>query len=279
MASFHLIMKQQLKTKYPQWVNENEYGKYNLCMSDDLDSLLSCLFLQSLKGYEVKHFYDFDSIYTAPTIKKPTICVDIAVERGFTWDNHVVKISENDIANPLSANINAINNINRSNYFTKYAGSTLLQILSYYDVPMPKNKEALLILLDIDSSYKGNYSNDFKAVHRRYMEQLELHELIDVLDATSDVSTFYNVRRKYGLNGKITINENGNLITDINLAALQGLFDVDMKLSEEKFIKSYECGERGRFQSTGMDKPEVFSFALTSKNEFKYTKTGKKIGG
>jgi hypothetical protein len=272
-------MKQQLKAKYPQWVNDKEYGKYNLCMSDDLDSFLSCKILQSLLGYEIKHFYDFDSIYTAPTQKKSTICVDIAIEKGMTWDNHVVKISENDIVNPLSANINAINNINRSNYFTKYAGSTLLQILSYYDVPMPKNHEAILILLDIDSSYKGNYSNDFKAVHRRYMEQLELYKLIDVLDNTNDVSAFYDVRRKYGLNGKITINENGKLNTTINLAKLQGLFDVDLKLSEEIFMKSYECGERGRFQSTGISKPEVFSFALTSKNEFKYTKKGKKLEG
>ncbi len=145
-------MKQQLKAKFPKWVNDKEHGKYNLCMSDDMDSLLSCLFLNSMFGYEVKYFYNFNSIYSAQHEKKPTICVDIAIEKGMTWDNHVVKISDNDIVNPESANINAINGINRDSYFTKYAGSTLLQILSYYDVPMPKNKEALLILLDIDSS-------------------------------------------------------------------------------------------------------------------------------
>ncbi len=110
------------------------------------------------------------------------------------------------------------------------------------------------------------------------MQQLELHKLIDVLDATNDVSAYYDVRRKYNLNGKITINENGKLNTTINLAAMQGLFDVDLKLSEENFIKSYECGKRDKHLMTdGMSKPDLFSFALTSKNEFKYTMNGKKV--
>lgn len=267
-------MKQQLKAKYPQWVNDTqELGKYNLCMSDDLDSFLTCKFLYSMFGYEIKHFYDFQSIYSIQHEKKPTISVDIAVEQGMTWDNHVIKISSNDAVNPQSANINAINGIGRDNYYNKYAGSTLLQVLSYYDVPMPKSREALLILLAIDSSYMGYYSNNFKAIHRRYMEQLELYELIQVLDATIDQRAFYEVKRKYGLNDKIRVNENGKLQTNINLAAMQGLFDIDLNLPEENFIKTYEFTDSGRYPATsGMLKPDVYSFALTSKNEFKYTK-------
>lgn len=273
-------MKQQLKAKFPQWVNDTqEQGKYNLCMSDDLDSFLTCIFLYSLFGYQIKHFYDFQCIYSAQCEKKPTISVDIAVEKGMTWDNHVVKISSNDIVNPQSANINAINGISRDNYYNKYAGSTLLQVLSYYDAPMPKSKEALLILLAIDSSYMGHYSNNFKAIHRRYMEQLELYELIQVLDATIDQRAFYEVKRKYGLNDKIRVDEYGKLQTGINLAAMQGLFDVDLKLPEEKFVKSYEFLDSGGYPATnGMLKPAVYSFALTSKNEFKYTMNGSKVG-
>ncbi|WP_307586889.1 hypothetical protein [Paenibacillus wynnii] len=245
-------------------------------MSDDLDSLFSCSILKKLFGYEVKYFYDFDSIYSAPHIHKPTVCVDIAVEQGMTWDNHVVKIMPNDSINPQSANINAINDISRRNYFNKYAGSTLLQIISYYNIPIPKSREARLILLAIDSSYMGHYNKDFKDTHRRYMEQLELYELIDVLEQETSVQAYYDVKHKYNLNGKISIN-NGYLNTTIDLVAMQGLFDVDLRLSEESFMKSYEFGDRGRHSAIGISKPDVFSFALTSRNEYKYTTAGCKV--
>jgi hypothetical protein len=268
-------MKQQLKAKFPQWVNESQYGKFNLCMSDDMDSFFSCSLLYKLFGYDIKYYYDFKSIYTAPHIHKPTVCVDIAVEKGMTWDNHVVNISPSDIANPLSANINAINGINRDTYYKKYAGSTLLQIISYYNIPIPKNTEARLILLAIDSSFMGHYSKNFKDIHRRHMEQLELYELIDELDRQTSMQAYYDVRNKYRLNDKIRVNENGKLETTINLAALQGLFDVDLKLPEESFTKSFEFANYGRHTvSQDMEKPPVYSFALTSKNEFKYTMNG-----
>lgn len=269
-------MQKQLKDKFPEWCKDSQQGKYNLCMSDDLDSLLSCLILNKLFGYEVKYFYDFDSIYSAPHIHKPTVCIDIAIEQGMTWDNHVVKIMPNDKVNPQSANINAINGINRNNYFTKYAGSTLLQIFSYYNIPIPNSREARLILLAIDSSYMGHYNKDFKDTHRRYMEQLELYELIDVLEQETSVQAYNDVKRKYNLNGKISVN-NGYLNTTIDLVAIQGLFDVDLKLSEESFIKSYEFSERGRHSAIGMSKPDVYSFALTGRNEFKYTTAGHSV--
>lgn len=272
MISIHLIMKQQLKAKYPEWVNDKEQGKYNLCLSDDLDSYLSCAYLSKLFGYQITNFYDFKNIYENSLPKKPLIGIDIAIESGMTWDNHVVKISASDKVNSESANINAINGINRSNYFTKYAGSTLLQILSYYDVPLPKSREARLILLDIDSSYLGNYNSDFKSIHRRYMEQLELYDLIDILDEETSVRAFSEVRRKYNLNSKIRVNQNGILETRIDLASLQGLFDVDLKLSEESFIKTYEFDDTDkRYVDDKTVKPDVFSFALTSKKQFKYT--------
>ncbi|WP_052416320.1 hypothetical protein [Paenibacillus sp. FSL R5-0912] len=269
-------MKNELIAQFPQWCNNKEHGKFNLCMSDDLDSLFSCAILNQLFGYEVKYFYDFNSIYSTEHIHKPTVCVDIAVEQGMTWDNHVVKIMPNDKVNTESANINAINGINRRNYFTKYAGSTLLQIISYYNIPIPKSREARLILLTIDSSYMGHYSKDFKDTHSRYMEQLELYDLIDTLEHETSTQAYYDVKRKFNLNGKILVN-NGHLETTIDLAAMQGLFDVDLKLSEESFKKSYAFENRGRHSAIGISKPSVFSFALTGKNEFKYTTAGHKV--
>lgn len=261
-------MQKQLKQKYPDWVNEK--GNYDLCLSDDLDSLLSCLYLEKLFGYKVKYFYTFHDLYYIPNMPKAeTICIDIAVEEGKTWDNHVVKVLETDIVNPESANINAVNGVHKDNYYTKYAGSTLLQILSYYDVPLPENEEVLLILIAIDSAFMGHYNKNYNVIHRQHLEELELHKLIDILDKYDSPDIFYEIKNKYNLNGKINI-ENGKLETTINLAAMQGFFDFRLSLPVDKFDHKKKFSFTGRHPAT-ISKPKVFSFALTGRNEFKFT--------
>ena len=263
-------MQQWLKNKFPEWTKQQ--GNYDLCMSDDLDSLLSCLYLKSLFNYQIKWLYTFKDLYYIPQNDKfEILCVDIAIERHKTWDNHVVKVDEHDKVNPESANINAINGIHKGNYYSKYAGSTLLQILSFNDIPLPESEEGKLILLGIDSAYLGHYSKDFRAIHRRYMEQLELYDLIDLLDKYNDPSVFHDLNRKYKLKSKISVDENGYLQTDIDLAALQGFFDFRLSLPEEKFEHKHKFNQSGAWAST-IRKPDVFSFALTSRNQFKYTK-------
>lgn len=48
-------MKQEIKQKFPKWVDNNK--KYYMCLTDDLDSLMSCILLEQIKGYEISHFY------------------------------------------------------------------------------------------------------------------------------------------------------------------------------------------------------------------------------
>lgn len=276
-------MKQQLKDKFPQWVNETERGKFNLYMSNDLDSLLSCLYLKQIKGYEVTRFYDFYNIYETQHNNKEFIGVDMALEQGKVWDNHITRLNRMDIANPESANINSVSDINRKNYRTKYAGSTVLQILSYYNIPLPQSREGKLILLAIDSSYMGYYNSDFKDVCLNWLEQLELYELIDILKSGTSINEFKRVKKQYNLGSVIRVNENGKLETEINVAAMQGLFEFPLNLSAERFTRTHTfevtgSWTMGKYDNNGKDEiRDLYSIALTSKDKFKYTVGCKEI--
>ena len=154
-------MHQELKDKFPTWVNDPEHGKYNLCCSNDLDSLVSCALLRELKGYPINYFYDFRTLYKADREdNRKAIGVDMALaSSGRCWDNHVTLARWDSKSNPMAANPNNIFNINAGNkteYVKKYAMSTTLLIYSYYDIPLPKSTEAQKILLAIDTGHQGH---------------------------------------------------------------------------------------------------------------------------
>lgn len=270
-------MIEQLKSKFPAWAYDNVHGKYDLCLSNDLDSLLSCLYLKQNKEYNINYFYDFTALYKANDTGKPLIGVDMALERGKVWDNHITKLSRSDKVNPDSANVNAVTGISRDNYYTKFCGSTLLQIISYYSIPLPISREGKIILLAIDSTFLGYYHNDFRAINRNWLEQLELYELLHMLDSGIHKSEFYRVKQQYNLDAPIKVNENGKLETEIDLAAMQGFFDFPLSLSAEKFNQTHTFNQTSKFE---MDRNKEFSkhninglysIALTHKNKFKYT--------
>lgn len=142
-------MKQEIKQKFPVWVDNNK--KYYMCLTDDLDSLFSCKLLEQIKGYEISHFYSFNTLYRYENLESNLkLCgVDMDLCTGRCWGNHVTGIN-----NPNSANLNVIENINSNNYYSKYAGSVVLQIISYYKLDINKlSNEAKMILLCIDSTF------------------------------------------------------------------------------------------------------------------------------
>ncbi|MBT2667329.1 hypothetical protein J7J00_17775 [Bacillus sp. ISL-4] len=269
-------MKKEFKEKFPQWVNEN--GNYVVCMSDDLDSLLSATLLKQVKGYEVKHFYDFNDFYSQDKDKRKAIGVDIALEQGMTWDNHVVRLSKNDTANPLSANPNIIENISRENYTSKYAMSTALLIWSYYGLELPKTDEGKLLLLSVDSSYKGHYTG-FEKVQNEWLRKLGFEELIDIQN-TYTLKDFANIKKKYNSSMKIVINNDGTLSTYMDLKGISNALGIDIELPAIQFHLRKRFNERSQINSNKyrtkssveeIHDKEIFALALTSKNNISLT--------
>ena len=269
-------MKQNIKEGFPVWCKNINPNKYCLCIGDDIDSLMTGALLQKLFGLEIIYFYDFKSFYQTTQTDKIPIGCDMAWERGYCFDNHVVQLNKNDYHNHKSANMNIINNISRDNYFQKYAMSTLLTVWSLYDIPLPNRKEAQEILLAIDTAFKGHYNDSFKQIHNKYLHMLEFQDLINILDE-HNANYFYDVIIKYGLAEKIKLNNDGDLETKIDLAELQGLFDLNLKLPEEKFTvyKEYESSRHGldkfSYLSKKNFKDKLVSLALTKKNYVNYT--------
>ncbi len=268
-------MEQILKERFPAWCYDMEQGKYTTMLTDDLDSLLGCAVEKYVKGNEINYFYNFNKIFVADKKEeRKAIGIDLALHRGKSWCNHVVRINENDYVNPQTANINALLNVHKGNYTKKYAMSTVLTMWSFYGLPLPATKEGKMILLAIDSSYLGHYREKFKKIHTQYLLLLGFDELVDLLNET-DESEFVEIQNKYNTKAKIQLNNEGYLSTTLALAELQGFFDFPLELPTKQFTLRNQfkdtTGSTYEFNSKDQIDKTIISFALTGKYRFKYT--------
>ncbi|WP_273484735.1 hypothetical protein [Desulforamulus ruminis] len=238
--------------------------------------------METIKGWKPNFFnYDFKAlgITENASSESEVIGVDLSLCIGKCFDNHVVMMNEKDWYNHESANFNIIDRISRENYFSKYCGSTLLMIWSLFDVPLPVSEEAKMILLCIDSTFKGFYSPyPFpREANKKYLiSYMDFPELYEVLERHKQ-SDFTNLIRKYNLAGKIKP-KLGYLHTDIDLEALRKVFDLPFCLPKNRFYKKEEYESNARYLSKNdyryvkKDISEnMFSVALTKRDYINYS--------
>ncbi|MED0717437.1 hypothetical protein [Aeribacillus composti] len=265
-------MEQKLREQFPKWIDEIN-KQYDLILGDDVDSAVSSSLLETITNgnWDVNYFYDFKNFYRHTETGNKTIGVDMSFLKSRCFDNHISKQTKNDEHNKLCANLNLIHNILCENYTSKYSMSTLLLIMSLYDVPLPKSREGKEILLAIDTSFKGFYSDYFKPIHMNWLEELGYTELINILKQR-DKNYFYGLIEKYKLHEKISIDENGCLQSDIKFDAIQPFFDWEIGLPAKQFKIIKEC-ERANHE-TWRSMPErerIISLAYTKRNFVSYT--------
>lgn len=189
-------MKQEIKELYPNWIHDIKTLNRNVTLSNDLDSLISCCLLDYLFGLKINYFYDFRSISQLDhTDIRNSIGVDIALKNGLCFDNHLTRLTSKSYVNEQSANINVATGGNWVRYTDKFAMSTLIQIWSLYDLPLPSSYEGKMILLCTDVGFKGFYDSRFKATFLNYLEQLEMMELVELLE-THTIEEMYDFYRK-----------------------------------------------------------------------------------
>ncbi|EHK2345805.1 hypothetical protein KCK39_001755 [Clostridium perfringens] len=230
-------MIQELKEKFPSWVKNIE--KNPLIMSDDIDSLMSYIFLRDNFNCKVRYFYDTNrGKFTHLMYKqrgfdyglqdKKAIAVDLALEGFRCWDNHVIKVKGTDATNKLSANLNAIDNIYTDNYTDKWCVSTYITILSYYNVDISKwTREQLAILCSIDGVYYPFRNSRFKAIANEHLKELNYEFLVEFIE--NNLEYIEEIKDKFNLDGKIKV-INGKLTTDIKLDKLSEIFNIDISL-------------------------------------------------
>ena len=220
-------MKAEYKEKLPQWYMDNV--KRDLILTDDIDSLMSCAILKAVKNWDINYCllfkadknknYDYMGITSNAT--NETVGVDLALQNGKCFDNHLSRLSEDDYLNKECINLNFIKNVTRKNYFKKYNLSTVLLLWSLYDLPIPESEEGKMILLTIDSSYYSHFSryqND-RYLNKFYMcDVMGLDELYEC-QLRHKQYEFKDIEKKYKLNEKITAYK-GILSTDIDLLSI-----------------------------------------------------------
>lgn len=301
------IMTKELRGKFPAWCNVEKLknNQYDLLMSDDLDSWASCVLLKNLFDFNVKYFVDFNQyyldlrgnkiqcqqVYTLnENISDKLICVDFASESACpSFDNHVTMLSDFDIAdkNQNSANINNIYNITNVNYYDKFSGSTLIQIMSYYNIDISKwTEEQKMIACCLDGLYISFdvWKRDFRPKQREYLRLLGYEELIELMQfyvAKNKKRDFETLKEKYKLDSKIVINTDGKLETNIKLYELSDLFGVDLLLPKDEFSefkrydKIFRNLNRNPIKEEGLfnDDEKLFNFAVTNKDIIVYSKS------
>jgi hypothetical protein len=254
-------MKKEFKEKLPMWYKD--ITPFELCLTDDIDSLLSCTFLNEKFWSDIKMFYSFSKMYKQSNLteKIKIVGVDLDLSEGRCFGNHVTYVE-----NPLSINLNNV--ISDKRYFRKYPCSTILLILSLYEYDIfALSDEQLRVLLAIDSSYKGYCNESFQWVQVEWFDNLGYKDkFIEILDKTTP-QDFKKINYKYGLSKKIEIID-GKLYTEIELEALSKLFDVEISLPKFKFdlIKEFKNIGIPLEEASKIETDKIFSSAITRKS-------------
>ena len=221
-------MREEYAQLLPDWYNSVE--EHDLVLSDDIDSLASCAVLNMVKGWTIRYFYDFNTIYKEETNKSNRRCwVDIATYKGRAFDNHVSLLSDWDTWNDKMINLNLMCQVTNENYTDKYAGSTLLTIWSVYNLPLPETEEGKMLMLCIDSAYKGFYSDAFHDTQRHYLvDVMGLDGLYDVIQRHTK-EEFEDIALQYGLHRKISIWDR-EILTDLPLDKIGQALGLDLNI-------------------------------------------------
>lgn len=271
-------MKNEILQLLPQWYKDSEH---DLVLSNDIDSLASCAVLKKVNGWDIKYFYDFKNVYRVYKYESDIekCWVDVAIKEGHAFDNHVSKITMFDDWNEDMINLNEVSWIANECYSDKYAGSTLLEVWSLYNLPLPKTEKGKMLLLAVDSSFKGFYSDNFHNTQKHYLvDCMGFDELYDVINRHK-ADDFYKVIEEYGLNAEIVC-KNGKIRSNLRLKEIGKLLELDLELPTDMFevIEELDIIEEtvkpyhNYLEDVCKD---IKTLAFTYKNKMRYSKVHK----
>lgn len=273
-------MKEKYLEKVPTWYRD--FTKYDVVLSDDIDGLVSTSVLKFAKNWNVEYFYDFSTLYASNNVyfkenKSATRVwadVSIIVQDAMTFDNHVNRMSLDDYTNPNAINPNILSDITNKNYYDKYLGSTALVIWDLYKIPLPETEEGKMLLLCIDTTFKGFYGKpQYQKANKHFLcDVLDMEELYEVLKRHTQ-KEFYQMIEKYGLNRKIWVDSNGQLKTNLDSDLLTRLLGIPVELPQIKMNRyaSFENKFDGLFYRNSIKAKGVVTAALTGQNKLSYS--------
>lgn len=302
-----ILMRKDVKEKYPEHCDNKENIPYKLIMSNDFDGLFSAILMTMIKGYPIKFFYTYNKLYAHESVDLSTFDKNqlLGVDLDFCyswedgtwikcWGNHVTRLSPIDIENPECANLNQYVGAMRSNgkYITyskeKRAINCAIQIASYHGLfrnkdgtPKQLREEQKMMLWGIDSMYIAG--KKFRHMADKFMNELDFECISDVL--LKHESMFRTFMKEYNItaeDGRIWIDDDGYMQTGIKLDKVQEVFpNMDFSLPSGRFIEiaSFETPRLRKFDNN-LDKnkmdykrnnPNLFSSVITYNNQMRYS--------
>ena len=254
------------KMSFPNWHYKIDKEKYYLVLTDDIDSYLSCLYLQKKFGVQIGAFYDFTAMYENKDITKgkEPIYVDCDVVNGKAFGNHVTGIKNQQC-------INLNNNISEIAYYSKYAGSTLFTLFSLYDEDLSVfDDEQIKLLLCVDVWFKQyfNYRDKWDI----WVSKMDLKYLSNII-CQNEIEDYYNAIIDYKINSKIVIDSDGVLIFPIEYEKIKEDFGLLIKKPELKFETKVKEFSTNRSSAEYMRRfvENVFSNAMIYKGKAIYS--------
>lgn len=256
------------KKGFKKWYKDLD-SSYYIMGSDDIDSLVSTYVLNKLFNIETKLFNSFSTLYLREDVNikdleaSKMVGVDMDLAKNKCFGNHVTYIQNLDCIS-LNRNIP----YGCKEYFDKFAGSTLITIMSLYGVKLDNfTEEQLEILIAVDVAFKQYFFDKFMFKYY-YKDILGYPEFIDIVSKHSK-NYFYNIIKKYNLHEKIYVDEEGYLQTKIKLDELGEIFGIDLSLPKQKYKAIYHLQDVGMntddFRYVAKHR-KVFSSAVTSNN-------------
>ena len=274
-------MKEQFLKKIPTWYRDEV--NYDVVLSDDIDGLVSTSALKYVKNWDVQYFYNFEELHINEELyfkenKSATrVWADVSVifKDEKTFDNHINRVNLNDYTNPNAINPNILTDVTNENYYDKYLGSSVLVIWSLYNIPLPETELGKMILLAIDTTFKGFYGKgQYKRRNKYYLcDVLGFEELYEV-EQRHEMNEFYQLIDKYNLSKKIRMNEDGHLETELDAELLSELLGIPITLPTKKF-SIWRTFENKFSEFYGLkqikDIPILITIAFTGKSKGKYS--------
>lgn len=218
--------------KLPEWYLS--HNKHSTVLSNDIDSLLTCSILKEEKEWDIGYFFDFKNTYRRDgNVSNNKVWCDIAVVRTEkAFDNHVSRYDSSDIYNKLMINPNLLDGITADeNYNKKYAGSTALMVWSLYKWPLPRSEKGKMILLCIDGMYKGFYKG-YRKPQWHYLVEMFGFKTLYGLYMRHAKEEFDALIDEYNLFGKIWVDKDGKMNTDIDINGVNRLLGYPAPLIE-----------------------------------------------
>ena len=151
-------------------------------------------------------------------------------------------------------------------------------LYALYDIPLPQTEEGQLMLLAIDSTYLGYYSEYVNAqqANKYYLcDVMGLTGLYDLLQSHAR-QDFERIAITYGLKAAITLDSDGRLKSDIDLIGISKAIGIDIQLPKDRFnkVKNYDSKQATLPDDdfiTAKEDGQIISMALTRKNTVKYS--------